>query len=133
MKEFVRCGMRFFSGSLVGAVLDAALTLVLLWCDLPIFVACFLGWSCAVLFTYGIHLRWTFSLNKQEAFLSQRTVRFCALACSTLAMRFLVLAIGEGILALQTPVEQSGLVLCSFMLSFLFNFIVAKQWIFQKA
>ncbi|WP_406565789.1 GtrA family protein [Bilophila wadsworthia] len=123
---------RFFTGSLVGALLDFSVSALMVMNKIPLSLACICGFLCAVALTYWIHLRWTFSL-RNAAFCSPHLMRFLGTSLLTLGTRLLIIHFGKNYFPYESGIFSILLLGVSVFFSFFLNFLLSALWAFSSS
>lgn len=123
---------KFFTGSLVGAILDFFVASIVILFGFSMIIASCSGFLTAVFLTYIIHLRWTFALSKQEQIFSHRMLKFLMFSAFTLAVRLIFIYIAQYFLTMQNSFIELSIVFSAIIISFCLNYFLSKYITFKK-
>lgn len=122
---------KFFIASGIGALLDFAVGLVLVFWGIPLPVSAVTGFSTAILVTYWIHIHWTFNI-KDSPFISVYLLKFVLGSILTILTRLLVLYLGISLFTIDGTGKKTLLLAFSIGISFCLNYILSTLWSFSN-
>lgn len=131
MIDFKKVG-KFFIGSGIGALLDFAVGVLLVFYGFSVSVSAVIGFATAILLTYCIHLRWTFNI-KNSSFVSAYLIKFVIGSIVTLLTRLLVIYLGISLFTIESMGGKNLFIALSIGISFCLNYVLSTFWSFSIA